>query len=139
MSETAVVLSGVGAEECSQAVLARRSTFHVAEGDSLSLSCVIQHCGDTWTGNWIWQNSTDKKFIKNSDDRHQLTNDMISGNETRVIFTLLSAEQSDEGSYGCKVTWGQNNTDQGNLMYVNVTAGIFFKCPLAAHCINVNI
>lgn len=117
--------SGLRAEECSQVVLAKRDVFYVPEGGSLSLSCVVQHCGDTWTGNWMWRNSTDELFstIENS-ARHRLTNVHLSVNETRLDLNFLRVIQLDEGSYGCTVTWGQGDTDQGHLMYVNITAGM---------------
>ncbi|KAG7479864.1 Cell adhesion molecule 3 [Solea senegalensis] len=119
------LLPGLSAEECSQAVLARRETFYVPEGGSLSLSCVVQHCGDTWTGNWRWQNATDERFstIRNS-ERHHLTNVTLSANGTRLVLNLQRVNQLDEGSYGCKVTWGEGYTDQGHLMYVNITAAV---------------
>lgn len=115
--------SGVSAEQCSQAVLGKRDTKQAPEGDSLSLSCVVRHCGDTWKGNWMWTNLTDKKFIKNS-DQHSLTNVTLSANETRLLLNFLKINQSDEGYYGCKVTWSKGETEQGHLIYVNVTAGM---------------
>ncbi|XP_039986354.1 uncharacterized protein si:dkey-52l18.4 [Xiphias gladius] len=120
-----ILPTGLGAEECSQVVLAKRDVFYVPEGGSLSLSCVVQHCGDTWTGNWMWRNSTDELFstIENS-ARHRLTNVNLSVNETRLDLNFLRVIQLDEGSYGCTVTWGQGDTDQGHLMYVNITAAV---------------
>ncbi|XP_034460743.1 uncharacterized protein si:dkey-52l18.4 [Hippoglossus hippoglossus] len=117
--------AGLRAEECSQVVLARRGKLYTPEGGSLSLSCVVQHCGDTWTGSWIWKNSTHEKFssIKNS-ERRQLTNVTLFTNQTRLVLNFLTVRQSDEGSYGCKVMWGQGDTDLGNLMYVNITAAV---------------
>ncbi|KAF0030770.1 hypothetical protein F2P81_017501 [Scophthalmus maximus] len=116
---------GLRAEECSQAVLARRGTSYVQEGGSLSLLCVVQHCGDAWTGDWMKKNSTDAKFstVKNSDDGPHLTSVPLSENETHLVLSFPRVNRLDEGSYGCRVTWGQGITDMGHLMYVNVTAG----------------
>ncbi|XP_070762386.1 uncharacterized protein [Enoplosus armatus] len=115
--------TGLLAEECSQAVLAKRDTFDVPAGGSLSLSCVVQHCGDTWKGYWMWRNSTDEKLraVEGGVGR-RLTSVTLSTNQTRQILNLLSVSLSDEGYYGCKVTWHQGYTDQGHLTYVNVTA-----------------
>ncbi|XP_019950867.1 uncharacterized protein si:dkey-52l18.4 [Paralichthys olivaceus] len=117
--------AGLRAEECNQAVLARRGKLDTPEGGNLLLSCVIQHCGDPWTGIWIWKNVTDEKFstIKNSDRRH-VTNERISVNQTRLVLNFLTVRQSDEGTYGCKGTWGQGDTDLGHLIYVSITAAV---------------
>ncbi|AWO99357.1 Cell adhesion molecule 3 [Scophthalmus maximus] len=118
--------AGLRAEECSQAVLARRGTSYVQEGGSLSLLCVVQHCGDAWTGDWMKKNSTDAKFstVKNSDDGPHLTSVPLSENETHLVLSFPRVNRLDEGSYGCRVTWGQGITDMGHLMYVNVTAAV---------------
>lgn len=73
----------------------------------------------------MWENSTDKKSgtIKNS-DRHRVTNVTISANTTRLELNIQRVIRSDEGSYGCRVTWGKGETDQGHLTNVNITAGI---------------
>ncbi|KAF1393782.1 hypothetical protein PFLUV_G00019620 [Perca fluviatilis] len=111
------------AEECSQGVLAERETLYVPAGGSLSLSCVVQHCGGAWTGNWMRTNSTNEKLSV----RHHLTNVTLSANKTQLILNFLSVKQSDEGSYGCSVKWGQGDTDQGHFKYVNVTAAVPFQ------------
>lgn len=120
-----VLPAGRRAEECNRVILARREEVNIPEGNNLSLSCVVQHCGETWTGSWIWKNVTDKTFstIKNSDRRHE-TNETLSGNKTRLVLTFRTVLRSDEGTYGCKVTWGQGDTDQGHLMFVNVSAAV---------------
>lgn len=120
-------------------MFAKRDTLHVPEGSSLSLSCDIQHCGDTWTGKWTWSYSdkTDKKFIENS-DRHSLTNVTLSANKTRLLLKFLSVNQSDEGFYGCMVTWGdQSLTGQGHFTYVNITAGMLFIYSMLTKCLSV--
>ncbi|XP_073344786.1 uncharacterized protein [Pagrus major] len=120
-----LLLTCVQAEECSQTVLAARDTFEVPAGGSLSLSCVVQHCGKNWTGHWVWTNSTDDRSnaVKES-ARHRLTSVELSANKTRQILNLLSVDQSDEGSYGCSVKWSQGQTAQGHLTYVNITAAV---------------
>ncbi|XP_032368105.1 uncharacterized protein si:dkey-52l18.4 [Etheostoma spectabile] len=115
--------TGLHAEECSQKVLAERETFYVPAGGSLSLSCVVQHCGGAWTGNWMRTNSRNEKLSV----RHHLTNVTLSANQTRLIWNILSVKQSDEGSYGCRVKWGQGDTDQGHFKYVNVTTADPFQ------------
>ncbi|XP_076590439.1 uncharacterized protein LOC143322894 [Chaetodon auriga] len=117
--------TGVCSEECSPAVLAGRDTFYAPAGSSLSLSCVVLHCGDTWTGKWMWRNPTDEKLtVVQASERHHLTRVKLSDHETQLILNFLSVNQSDEGSYGCSVTWGQGDTDQGHSMYVNVTEAV---------------
>ncbi|KAI4815442.1 uncharacterized protein [Pseudochaenichthys georgianus] len=108
------------AEECSQVVLADRETLDVPAGGSLSLSCVVQHCGGAWTGDWIRRNSTEENLIF----RHHVTKVNLSANQTKLILNVLNVHKSDEGSYGCSVTWAQDDTEQGNLKYVNVTAAV---------------
>ncbi|XP_071352352.1 uncharacterized protein [Trachinotus anak] len=120
-----ILSTGLRAEECSQGVLAKRDTFYVAEGSSLSLSCVVQHCGDTWTGSWMWKNSTDESFITiTNSTRHRLTSEVLSANKTRLVLNFLRVSYSDEGSYGCNVARGQSYTDMGHLSYVNITAAV---------------
>lgn len=53
-----------------------------------------------------------------------MTNVTLSANQTRLILNFLSVNQSDEGSYGCSVKWAEGGTAQGNMKYVNVTAGM---------------
>uniref|UniRef100_A0A8C3A5K7 Ig-like domain-containing protein n=1 Tax=Cyclopterus lumpus TaxID=8103 RepID=A0A8C3A5K7_CYCLU len=112
--------TGLRAEECTQGVLAERETLHVPAGRSLSLSCVVQHCGDAWTGNWMRRNSTEEKSIAG----HRLTNVTLSANQTQLTLNFLSVSKLDEGPYGCRVKWAQGDTDQGHLKYVNVTAAV---------------
>lgn len=115
---------GVDAEDCYNAVLARRETYHVTVGETLSLSCIVQHCGDTWSSKWIWKNSTDDTFItvKNTAQK-RLTSVELSPNQTRLVLDFVRVTELDEGSYGCSVEWSQSKeVDQGHLMYVNVSA-----------------
>ncbi|XP_054461458.1 uncharacterized protein si:dkey-52l18.4 [Anoplopoma fimbria] len=108
------------AEQCSQRVVAERETLYVPAGQSLSLSCVVQHCGGAWNGNWIRRNSTDEMLIV----RHRLTNVTLSAYETQLTLNFLNISQLDEGSYGCRVIWAEGETEQGHLKYVNVTAAV---------------
>lgn len=115
---------GVDAEACDKGVLARRETYHVTAGGTLSLSCVVQHCGENWTSDWIWKNSTDDTFIivKNA-TQWRLTNVKLSTNKTQLVLDFVRVTELDEGSYGCRVMWSKNKeVDQGHLMYVNVSA-----------------
>ncbi|KAF3847921.1 hypothetical protein F7725_020949 [Dissostichus mawsoni] len=104
------------AEECSQVVLADRETLDVPAG----AVCLCPHCGGAWTGDWMRRNSTEENLIV----RHPVTNVNLSANQTKLILNFLNVHKSDEGSYGCSVTWAQDDTEQGNLKYVNVTAAI---------------
>lgn len=119
------LFSGVGAEECSRTVLAARHTFNVPAGGRLSLSCGVQHCGEPWTGHWVFENSTQGGLnAVEASPRHRLTHVELSGNTTQQILELLNINQSDEGFYGCSVKWRQGDTAQGHLTYVNVTTGM---------------
>lgn len=120
-----ILQTGFCDEECSQGILARRGAYDVPAGGSLSLSCVVQHCGDTWTGTWMWKNSTFEKFstVKES-ARHRLTNVTLSANKTQLVLKLLRADPLDEGSYQCSVTWGAGNSERGHLTNVNITAAV---------------
>lgn len=119
------LFSGVCAETCSRTVLATRATFHVPAGGSLSLSCLVQHCGDPWKGYWMWTNSTDVRSRAVEESvRHRLTSVTLSANESQLILSFPSVNQSDEGFYGCIVFWGQYDMEHGHFMYVNITAGM---------------
>ncbi|XP_056296414.1 uncharacterized protein si:dkey-52l18.4 [Pseudoliparis swirei] len=112
--------TGLQAEECTQGVLGERETLYVPAGRGLSLTCVVQHCGDAWTGNWTRRNSTEEKFIA----RQRVTDVTLSANQTRLTLHFLSVGKLDEGLYGCRVKWAHGDTDQGHLKYVNVTAAV---------------
>ncbi|XP_053177156.1 uncharacterized protein si:dkey-52l18.4 [Scomber japonicus] len=117
--------SGFHAEECFETVLAKRETLYAPVGGSPSLSCVVQHCGHNWTGEWEWvpRNSTDERVVKDG-DRHRLTNVSLSVNQTKMLLTFLSVNKFNEGSYGCKVSWDQFGTVQGHGTYLNITAAV---------------
>lgn len=74
---------------------------------------------------WVWKNTTSQTFTAVNFDRHRLTRVSVSGNQTNLDLNLLRVLRSDEGSYKCSVTWEDDDTDQGNLMYVNVTGGTY--------------
>ncbi|XP_029373852.1 uncharacterized protein LOC115053358 [Echeneis naucrates] len=118
-----ILPAGLCAEECQRGILAKRNTFHVEEGKSLSLSCEVQECGDTWTWSWICKTSTDKDYRDvTASPRHQLTSEKLSGNITRLVLNFLRVNSTDEGYYGCKVVWHQDGIDLGHQVYVNITA-----------------
>lgn len=118
------LLLGLCAEECQLSILAKREMYYVPEGGILSLSCVVQHCGNNWTGAWMWENSTYdvRKPVKES-ERHHLTNKTISASQTKLFLNIQSVNQSDEGSYGCMVVWDTGINENGHRTHVNITAG----------------
>ncbi|XP_030601056.1 uncharacterized protein LOC115791097 [Archocentrus centrarchus] len=125
ISFVSVFCAGLCEEECQMSVLAQRRTINVPKGDSLSLSCVVQHCGHNWTGDWKWGNSTNEggKTVKES-QRHHLTNKAISANQTQLSLNIQSITQSDEGSYGCMVFWAKGVSEKGHLTHVNITTAV---------------
>ncbi|XP_055082144.1 uncharacterized protein si:dkey-52l18.4 [Periophthalmus magnuspinnatus] len=117
------IYPGSADDGCFTAVLNRRATFIVASGDSLSLSCVVQHCGHPFTWRWVWTNSTDEEFSSvQSADHLRVTREDLSPAQTRLVLDLLRVREENEGSYGCSVRWETHETEQGHLMFVNVTA-----------------
>ncbi|KAJ0063909.1 hypothetical protein NL108_013630 [Boleophthalmus pectinirostris] len=116
---------GAAAENCFTAVLNRRATLNVVTGESLSLSCVVQHCGEKFKGKWIWKNSTDEPFRSlQSNEYLSLKNEDLSANQTRLSLHLLTVKESNEGFYGCSVEWDSQEMEQGHLMFVNVTVAV---------------
>uniref|UniRef100_A0A087XT00 Uncharacterized LOC103148115 n=2 Tax=Poecilia formosa TaxID=48698 RepID=A0A087XT00_POEFO len=115
---------GVFSEECSQGALGKRETFFVPAGGSLSLSCVVQHCGGNWTGNWLkmWENST-STTVENS-ARHRFTIAPVSANRSELLLKILSVRQSDEGLYKCSVKWSDGSNAVSHWKQVNVTKGV---------------
>lgn len=101
--------------------MAERETVFVPAGNSLSLSCVVQHCGGAWTGNWTRRDS----MADNLTARHHLTNVPLSDTQTRLSLNLLSVGLLDQGAYACSVKWARGDTEEGNTKYVNVTAGSY--------------
>lgn len=111
------------AEECSKMVLAERQSFHVAVGGSLGLSCVVQHCGEGgWTVAWSWKPTSEPPQTLNPAPRQQLSHVTLSANQTRVVLAIRPVDRSDEGLYGCRVTWSPGCSDQGHMSYVNITS-----------------
>ncbi|PWA20453.1 hypothetical protein CCH79_00003588, partial [Gambusia affinis] len=115
--------------ECSQGVFGKRETFFVPAGGSLSLSCVVQHCGGNWTGNWKRENLTTSATVENS-ARHSFTIDPVSANRSQLHLKILSVRQSDEGLYKCNVKWRDGSHDVSHWMQVNVTKGVAFERKL---------
>lgn len=119
---------GVFSEECSYGVFGKRETFFVPAGGSLSLFCVVQHCGGNWTGNWKRQNLTTSTTVENN-ARHRFTIGPVSANQSKLHLKILSVRESDEGFYTCNVKWSDGSHDVSHLMQVNVTKGIYsFTC-----------
>ncbi|XP_012738307.2 uncharacterized protein si:dkey-52l18.4 [Fundulus heteroclitus] len=115
---------GVLSEECSQSVLGKRETFPVASGSSLSLSCVVQHCGHSWSGKWAWENTTGYSTDVKDSARHLLSNFTLDANKTKLNLKIAGVIQSDEGSYRCNVQWSDRSSDVSHWMQVNVTKGV---------------
>ncbi|KAK2850990.1 hypothetical protein Q5P01_007266 [Channa striata] len=141
-----IVLGGLSADECSPAVLARRNKVYVPQGGSLSLKCVVRHCGDPWTGNWVFLSNARRYELKENSDRYHLANMTLSADETMLILIFLRVNKSDEGFYGCRVTWSEGLMDQGHWTVVNITAAVptgrnllhrFLVCASAFLCLTV--
>lgn len=117
------VPSGYDAEECVTSVLAKRSSVNVPKGGTLSLSCVVQHCGDDgWTGGWGL--STEGQFLLFSPTpRHHLSKVTLTTNSTRLLMDILNVNQSDHGLYQCQITWVEGYTSVGHMTHVNITKG----------------
>lgn len=117
------VPSGYDAEECVTSVLAKRSSVNVPKGGTLSLSCVVQHCGDDgWTGGWGL--STEGQFLLFSPTpRHHLSKVTLTTNSTRLLMDILNVNQSDYGMYQCQITWVEGYTSVGHMTHVNITKG----------------
>ncbi|KAF4086413.1 hypothetical protein AMELA_G00105910 [Ameiurus melas] len=112
--------------ECVPSVLASRRTLYKSEGQSMSLSCDVLHCGQKWTGGWgIIQEHF--KFLTPSPRVH-LYNETITYNTTRLFLDVQNLNRSDSGSYQCNIKWEESNS-QGHVIKVNVTAGHFMPEP----------
>lgn len=117
-----VLSPGAVAEDCVNAVLNRRESFNVLSGERLSLSCLVRHCGEKYTCEWMWKNYTDDTSVSVSKTDHRsLSTKELSETETRHILGLERVSELDEGYFGCRVKWS-SAVDQGHFMYVNVTA-----------------
>eukprot|EP00063_Salmo_salar_P094677 XP_014069512.1 PREDICTED: uncharacterized protein LOC106612654 [Salmo salar] len=118
------ILPGYDSEECVTSVFAKRSSVDVPKGGTLSLSCVVQHCGDDgWTGRWGL--STEGQFLLFSPTpRHHLSKVTLTTNSTRLLMDILNVNQSDHGLYQCQITWVEGSTSVGHMTYVNITAAI---------------
>ncbi|XP_010892078.1 uncharacterized protein si:dkey-52l18.4 isoform X2 [Esox lucius] len=121
-------LQGNNAEECVTSVLAKRLSVKVPEGGSLSLSCIVQHCGNGgWTGGWGL--STGGQFLLVCPSpRHHLSNSTLTTNRTHLHMDILNVNQSDCGMYQCQITWFDGQISVGHMTSVNITA-VFFCSP----------
>lgn len=95
----------------------------------------------------MWSNSTTGNRERAVKESVKQTNVTLSANASKLILNFLSVSQLDEGSYGCYITWEQNETGQGHLIYVNVTAGMYnytqyiwpnvHQCAFACICLSL--
>ncbi|KAM3615881.1 uncharacterized protein V6R79_008979 [Siganus canaliculatus] len=74
----------------------------------------------------MWTNSENTESKVDESERHHLSEVSRSSNETKFILHFLSVSQSDEGSYGCDITWSDGKS-KGNRMHVNVTAAVPYQ------------
>ena len=132
-------IPGVHADECDKTIFAKRESIHVPMGGELQLSSDVQHCGEKdWT--WIWtkiSNISNKSETTVSPEH--LTNHTLSANKTRLVLHINNLKKSDEGSYGCKVTWKGGDSSHGNRKSVILTGRIIFNslCVLLYVCVCV--
>ncbi|KAJ7990261.1 hypothetical protein DPEC_G00298490 [Dallia pectoralis] len=115
-------LPGVTTKECVTSVVAKRLSVEVPQGSNLSLSCVVQHCGNGgWTGGWGL--STNGQFLLVRPSlRHHLSNFTLTTNSTHLQMDILNVNQSDCGEYQCQITWFDGQTSMGHVTSVNITA-----------------
>uniref|UniRef100_A0A3Q2D218 Ig-like domain-containing protein n=1 Tax=Cyprinodon variegatus TaxID=28743 RepID=A0A3Q2D218_CYPVA len=116
-------LQGGVCSACDRKLIGERGTFFVPAGSSLSLSCVVQHCGNSWDSSWTWLNATGATSTVEKSARHFFTDVPLNTNKTKVSLKIASVIQADEGSYACKVKW-RDDEDTGHWMQVNVTKGV---------------
>lgn len=118
------LILGLHAEQCFRGISGKSKTFYVPEGDSLTLSCVVQHCKGNWTGNWKSKMLTDVTS-GSAEERatHHFTRVKLSEKETQLNLIFVSVSQSDTGIYKCSVTWYDGSSDEGHWMHLNVTKG----------------
>ncbi|XP_056466327.1 uncharacterized protein si:dkey-52l18.4 isoform X1 [Gadus chalcogrammus] len=113
----------VHAEECFQALFAKRESFHVPMGGDVLLSCVVQHCGENnWTSIWTHISTMSNKSDTTVCPNHLTSQTLLSANKTRLVLQIQNLKKSDEGLYGCKVKWKGGGSSQGNLQSLILTA-----------------
>ncbi|KAM8853045.1 uncharacterized protein ACB058_009722 [Synchiropus picturatus] len=114
-------VAGSHAENCTQAVLARRAEISSTPGSTLLLTCVVQHCGGNWGGSWVRRNSSSQELETVSEtESRKISVLSISRNKTQLQLSLDSLDKSDEGSYGCRIKWSSGGSDQGHLVHVTI-------------------
>lgn len=106
--------------KCVHSVLAKRRVEYIPEGDTISLWCDVQHCGQNdWTGGWGI--TTDGQFIHLFTSRRiHLSNQSTSAVRTRLVLNIHNVNQSDSGFYQCNIKW-KNITSSGHVTQINVT------------------
>ncbi|RVE64351.1 hypothetical protein OJAV_G00124930 [Oryzias javanicus] len=113
---------GFYAEACTPAVLAKRGSVLVSEGNTLSLSCTVQLCESSWAGKWTWEKSTDSNCsIVRESQRHHLKEKTPKASEIQLVLEVQRFEPADIGSYRCSVQWADGSTELGHWTYVNIT------------------
>lgn len=115
---------GFSAEACTPAVLAKRGSVFMSEGNTLSLSCTVQHCESTWAGKWKWEKSIDSNSsIVRDSPRHHLMEKTPKASEIQLLLEVQRVEPADMGAYRCSVQWADGSTELGHWTYVNITRG----------------
>ncbi|KAF6736128.1 Mast/stem cell growth factor receptor kita [Oryzias melastigma] len=113
---------GFSAEACTPAVLAKRGSVFMSEGNTLSLSCTVQHCESTWAGKWKWEKSIDSNSsIVRDSPRHHLMEKTPKASEIQLLLEVQRVEPADMGAYRCSVQWADGSTELGHWTYVNIT------------------
>ncbi|XP_063060735.1 uncharacterized protein si:dkey-52l18.4 [Engraulis encrasicolus] len=115
---------GCSGEDCFPLVLARRDYKMVHEGQSLLLSCEVQHCAvPDWTGGWGVVGQGESFSLLRSSSKFHIYQEDVTVNSTRLHMSFISVNKSDSGNYQCRISWGQGGSSIGHLTYVNVTDG----------------
>ncbi|XP_030634398.1 uncharacterized protein LOC115815575 [Chanos chanos] len=112
---------GCVSENCTKAVIARRSSLSVPSGGSVSLSCDVRHCGaDKWSGGWVRSEEGSHTIITAS-SRRVLSNITRTPSQTSLLVSFQNISQSESGSYMCEIRWPDGTNSLGHVTYVNVT------------------
>ncbi|XP_018603793.1 uncharacterized protein LOC108932086 [Scleropages formosus] len=115
------LIPGCKADPCSPNVLASRKTIYIPEGQSVSLSCEIQHCGDLgWKGGW--GRYTENTFtLLGPTPRHLLYNKTLLQESIVLYMKILNTSRLDSGIYQCRINWTNNQSSNGHITYMNIT------------------
>lgn len=91
----------------------------------MTLSCVVQHCGENWTGNWTHKTLNATSGTVEEGGKLHFSRLSLSKIETQLNLTICSVSQSDAGSYKCSVMWKDGSRDEGHWTHLNVTRGTY--------------